>query len=608
MLKSCVFVSFYIFKRVLRRAMGVSNVYNQAKANAIAAIKSNMSAKGTKKAEALKPTHMRMTGSIFNAPGAKDPKPTSTLASLNTTASLAELNKKPIEGTQSKGPNDKSTPETPSNASEGRAAASKGEQQADQLRGQAAQAQAKQKVVNSYSASAQKLDASIVKDDKKFAKQLKAQEAEFKRDNQNITKLVRENEEAQKEVDDAQHELDTLLARNSFSMGGTNSSSGSSDDQAKITELQTFIGAKVGVMQANGRVVYSLQRSQKRMLTSMNKTNNQFVKVQKQNTKAINKQQGETNKVIKFATEVEKYSQLAQVGGQTLQTLGNLMQMAGSTPWTAWMVPVGTVMAKVGTVLELVGNYGMTAANLTKTAAYAAEGNLMGAMQSAAMAVQTGTAAIKGTQNFKKDFAQIDTNANEVLNKNAANKAAKQQVEQMKNSGADFNGMSEKDMRKAISNDLQSQMNGENATLNRADLFKDGQLTDAGKTAAGKSATDVGNEYTSQRGKKGATDKSARKATLNTFKNKASGTKSSTNWADNMNKFTQSFGSMAQMFGMFSGGSMMGGYNNMGYMNNGMGYSNGMGYNSNGTYMTDKQRRAAWQQRNAKALNRGKKA
>lgn len=595
MLKSCVFVSFYIFKRVLRRAMGVSNVYNQAKLNAVAAIKSNLTAKGTKKAaDSQKPSYLKLSGSVFDAPGVRDNKPATTLANLNTTASLADLNKRPIARAQGSGSNDNSNPETPSSASEGRAAAAKGEQQADSLRAQASQVQSQQKTVKQFSFGAQKLDASIVKDDKIFTKKLKTQEAEFIKDNQTITKLVKENEEAQKEVDDAQHELDSLLARNSFSMGGSNSTSGSSDDQAKITELQTFIGSKVGIMQANGKVVYSLQRSQKRTLTSMNRTNNQFVKVHKKNTKAINQQQGETNKVIKFAGEVEKYSQLAQVGGQTLQTLGNLMQMAGSTPWTAWMVPVGTVMAKVGTVLELVGNYGMAAANLTKTAAYAAEGNLMGAMQSAAMAIQTGAAAVKGTQNFKKDFAQIDTNANEVLNKNAANKAAKQQVEQMKNSGADFNGMSEKDMRKAISNDLQSQMNGENATLNRADLFKDGQLTDAGKTAAGKSATDVGNEYTSQRGKKGATDKSARKATLNTFKNKASGTKSSTNWADNMNKFTQTMTSFAQMYMMFNGGgSMMGmmgssmpsmnnmmrfgnsmmGMGNRRYVNNGMGYA-----------------------------------
>lgn len=601
MLKSGVSASFYIFKRVLihRRAMGVSNVYNQAKANAIAAIKSNMSAKGTRKAADAKPLWQTSNGSIFDAPGAKDTKPTSTLATLNTTVSLEDLHKKPITEVQNKAPNDKSTPETPSSASEGRAAASKGEQQADALRGQAAQAQAKQTIVNRYSASAQKLDASIVKDDKTFAKKLKVQEAEFNRDNQNILKLVNENEEAQTLVDAAQRELDSLLARTSFSMGGTSSASGSSDDQAKINELQTFIGAKVGVMQANGKVVYSLQRSQKRMLTSMNRTNNQFIKVQKQNKKAINKQQGETNKVIKFATEVEKYSQLAQVGGQTLQMVGNLMQLAGSTPWTAWMVPVGTVMAKVGSVLELVGNYGMTAANITKTAAYAAEGNLMGAMQSAAAAIQTGAAAAKGTVNFKKDFAQIDTQANEVLNKNAANKAAKEQVKGM--TDEQLNGMSRKDMRKAISNDLQSQMNGDDATLNRADLFKNGQLTDTGKTAAGKSVTDVGKEYTSQLGKKGATNKSARKATLNTFKNKASGTKSSTNWVDNMNKFTQSFGSMAQMYGMMSGGGSMmgmGGYNNMGYMNNGM----------NPTTMTDKQRRAAWRQRNPKAAGRGARA
>lgn len=399
-------------------------------------------------------------------------------------------------------------------------------------------------------------------------------------------------------------------------MGGANGNSGSSDDASKINELQTLIGAKVGTMQANGKVVYSLQRSQTKTLTSMNKTNNQFIKVQKNNAKVIHKHQDETSKVIKFADKVEQYSMLAQVSGQTLEMVGSLMQAAGSTPWTAWMVPVGTVMAKAGTVLELVGNYGSTAANLTKTVAYAAEGNLMGAMQSAASAMQTGAAAVKGTTNFKKDFAAIDTKANEVLNKNAANKAAGEQVKGM--SDAELNGMSRKDMKKSISNDLQAQMNGDDATLNRKDLFKDGKLTDAGKTAAMNSATSVGNEFSTQLGKKNATTKSASKATVKSFKNKASATKSSTNWADNMNKFTQTLGSMAQMYMMINGGgsmmgmggmtgmggSMMGG-NMMGM--NGMGYSNRTGY-SNGTYMTDAQRRQQWQQRNTRALGRGARA
>lgn len=550
--------------------MGVSNVYNQAKANAIAAIKSNMATKSARKVADTKPDYMKMTGSIFNAPGAKDAKQTSALATVNTQASLAELNKKPVPSVQGKSDNGSSTG-TPSSASEGRAAAAEGEQQAEGLRSQASQAQSYQRTVTNFSTQAQKTEASITKDDKTFAKKLKAEQAEFKKDNQNIEKLVKENEEAQKEVDNAQHELDGLLARNSFSMGGTSSSSGSSDDQAKITELQTFIGAKVGVMQANGKVVYSLQRSQKKTLTRMNKTNTQYIKTNQKNQKAISQQQNETSGVIKFASKVEQYSQLAQVGGQTLKMVGNLMIAAGSTSLTAWMIPVGQVMAKVGTVLELVGNYGMSAANITKTAAYAAEGNLMGAMQSAAMAVQTGTAAVKGTKSFKQDFAQIDGHANEVLNKNAANKAAKEQVNQMKANGHDFTqGMSEKDMRKSISNDLQAKMNGENPTLNRNDLFnKNGELSDKGSAATNTSAGNVQTEYTTQLGKNGATVKSARKATVRSFKNKNSATKSSTNWVDNMNKFSQSFSSMAQMYSMFNGGSMMGGYNGTGYNNTG---------------------------------------
>lgn len=533
--------------------MGVSNVYNQAKASAIAAIKSNLASSGAKKIADSKPEYMKMTGSIFNAPKAKDGKPIATLASSNVTASLADLNKKPIEATQSKGSNDKDSG-LPSSASEGRAAASEVEGQGDKAKELTSKTEKQKNTVDKFSSESSRLQKKTDNDNKKFKTQQVKLQAQIKSDNQKIEKLTKENDEIEQQVTDAQNELDSLLARNSFSMGGANSSS-NNGDQEKITELQTLIGSKVGIMQANGKVVYSLQRNQTRSIRNLNKTNAQYVKVNNKNVKAMNQKQNETSGVLKVATEVEKYSSLVQTAGQTLNLVGQAMIAAGSTPWTAWMVPVGTTMSKIGTVAEMVGQYGVAAANITKTAAYAAEGNIMGAMQSAAMAVQAGTAAVKSTKNLKTNFDNINAKANETLNKGAAKQAAKQQVENM--SDSDLKGMSKKDMRKSISNDLQAQMNGENPTLNRNDLLRDGKLTTAGKTATQDSANRVGTEFSTQLGKQGATLKTASKATVKSFRNIASSSnpiqKSSTNWGDRMQQFSQGLTTLASIYGMSQG-------------------------------------------------------
>ena len=528
--------------------MGVSNIYNQAKANAIAAIKSNLANSGVKKADS-KPEYMKMTGSIFNAPNkTKDGKPVTTLASTNITASLADLNKKPIEATQSRGSNDNGS-DMPSSASEGRAAASEVEGQGDKAKELTSKTEKQKNTVDKFSSESSRLQKKTDNDNKKFKTQQVKLQAQIKSDNQKIEKLTRENDEIEQQVTDAQNELESLLARNSFSMGGAGSSS-NSGDQEKITELKTLIGSKVGIMQANGKVVYSLQRNQTRSIRNLSKTNAQYIKVNNKNVKAMNQQQNETSGVLKVATEVEKYSALVQTAGQTLNLLGQAMMAAGTTPLTAWMVPVGSVMAKVGTVAEMVGQYGVAAANITKTASYAAEGNIMGAMQSAAMAVQAGTAAYKSTTNLKSNFDSINTKANESLNKVAADKAAKEQVKGM--SDSQLNGMSRKDMRKSISKDLQSQMNGEKATLNRKDLLNKGKLTEAGKTEGQKSADRVSKEFETQIGKQGANAKTASKATLKKFRNEASKkiSKSSTSWGDRMQQMNQGFMTLASIYGM----------------------------------------------------------
>ncbi len=527
--------------------MGVSNIYNQAKANAIAAIKSNLANSGVKKADS-KPEYMRMTGSIFDAPELKRNSQVPSLASSNIKASLVELNKKPTEAPQGKGSNNNEL-EMPGSASEGRAAAANVKSQSNKAKKLTQKTEENTTIVNKFNSDSERLQEKIVKDNKKFKAQQLKLEGKIKSDNLKLAKLIDENEEYQKQVDDAQHELDSLLARNSFTMGGSGASA-NNDNQSRITELQTLIGSKVGLMQANGKIVYSLQRNQTRTIKQMNKTNSQYVKINNQNVKAMSQQQSETSKILRVATEIEKYSALVQTAGQTLDILGQAMKAAGTAPGMHWMIPVGRLMSSVGTVAEMVGQYGVAAANITKTASYAAEGNIMGAMQSAAMAVQAGTAAVKSTKNLKANFDNINTKANEALNKIDADKIAKEQVKGMQD--GELNGMSRKDMRKSISKDLQAKMNGKDATLNRNDLLENGKLTEAGRTAGQESANEVGKEFTLQIGKQGGNAKIASKATLKHFRNEASKTisKSSTSWQDRMQQMNQGFMTLASIYGM----------------------------------------------------------
>ena len=619
--------------------MGVSNVYNQAKSNAIAAIKSNLTAKGTKKA--VIPEHLKMTGSVFDAPGVRDNKPAATLANLNTTASLADLNKKPVEGAQGKGSNSKNPDSFADidNVADGKAAANSVSAQGDKVKAYTAKTEQQAGVVARLGSHSAKLDGQIAEANKKFTLENRQLELKIKADNKALQNLIEENINNQKEVDDAQNELNTLLARNSFSMGGS-SASGSSDDAGKINELQTFIGSKVGVMQANGKVVYSLQRSQNRTLSRMQRTNSQYIKTHQRNIKALQNSQAEDSKIIKVATEVEKYSALAQAGGQMLSlagrglvALGAAMQgtVFGSAVGAA-LIATGQVMGKIGTVVELVGQYGQTAANLTKTAAYAAEGNIMGAMQSAASAVQMGTAAVKGTTGLKAQFKAIDQTATEATNKLAAKTIANETIQ------GDVGGMTKKEARKAMAANLEAQFNSadsiggvtsthnQNGRLNQLrKAAQDGTTITTTKTVNGKETTtsttfnagelatktleqtktDFTKEYNTSITKAGGETKlsdkdkekirkKAAKQTRTSYKNTSSSTKSSTNWADNMNKFTQTMTSFAQMYMMFNGGgSMMGmmgssmpsmnnmmrfgnsmmGMGNMRYVNNGMGYA-----------------------------------
>ena len=449
--------------------MGVSNVNNL---NKIDLTKLALAQK-SRQAKSNQPAYMQMTGSIFNAPEVKQQQETTNLNTLNTKKSLNELTKKT------------STSNSTTNKTEGKDKEENVDQgsvksQGNQAKKGTTQTEKDSREVKTINSESKKLNKDIKQEDKKFQAQLKQQQAAFQKDSAKLEKLSQETEETQTEIDNAQNELDSLLGSSTFTISrgdGTQGGQSTNPNQDKIDQLQKFIGSKSNLVQNNGKQIYSLQRSSSRTLSRMNRTNANFVKIHKKNTKAIQQNQNETSNVVKFATKLEQWSAIAEQGGKALDFAGQGMVAAGqaiaSTAWGAAvgaaMIATGTVMSKVGTVAEMLGQYGQTAANITKTAAYAAEGNLAGAMTSAAAAIQSGAAAQKSTKGLSNNFKAIDQRATDATNKAAANAAAKQAVKNM--DAEQLGGMTKKEMKKSISGELQGQL--ANNEINSKDLFND---------------------------------------------------------------------------------------------------------------------------------------
>lgn len=449
--------------------MGVSNVNNL---NKIDLTKLALAQK-SRLAKSNQPAYMQMTGSIFNAPEVKQQQETTNLNTLNTKKSLNELTKKT------------STSNSTTNKTEGKDKEENVDQgsvksQGNQAKKGTTQTEKDSREVKTINSESKKLNKNIKQEDKKFQAQLKQQQAAFQKDSAKLEKLSQETEETQTEIDNAQNELDSLLGSSTFTISrgdGTQGGQSTNPNQDKIDQLQKFIGSKSNLVQNNGKQIYSLQRSSSRTLSRMNRTNANFVKIHKKNTKAIQQNQNETSNVVKFATKLEQWSAIAEQGGKALDLAGQGMVAAGqaiaSTAWGAAvgaaMIATGTVMSKVGTVAEMLGQYGQTAANITKTAAYAAEGNLAGAMTSAAAAIQSGAAAQKSTKGLSNNFKAIDQRATDATNKAAANAAAKQAVKNM--NAEQLGGMTKKEMKKSISGELQGQL--ANNEINSKDLFND---------------------------------------------------------------------------------------------------------------------------------------
>ena len=197
------------------------------------------------------------------------------------------------------------------------------------------------------------------------------------------------------------------------------------------------------------------------------------IKIQKQ----LDTQSTEQSKVIQVAEKMDKVFQTISQVGQALKVGGQALIALGSA--TSWcgvggaLISAGSFMMKAGNVVELVGNYGTLAANVTKTAAYAAEGNLAGALQSAGTAIMSGAAAVKGTKEFSSNMEAINQKAEQATQKLAANAAAKDlaNTEQAKKL-MEETGMSEKAFRKDVKAQMmESGITGDSAKDMKANAF-----------------------------------------------------------------------------------------------------------------------------------------
>lgn len=559
--------------------MGVSNVNTANKAQLV---KLALAKKSAKTSQSAKPDYLLMTGSVFSAPKPGESS-RANLTELNTRRSLAELNEKqnpqktPTKATTTSGKEQKEQMFSDvSSVSDGKQAMSEMSGIQSKAESSTKETEKNTKTVNKFAQDSKSLQQKTVKDDKKFASTVKTQQSQLKRDNEKLSKIIQETEETNQQVKQAQDELDSLLASNGYK-------NGDSSDTGKAKDLQSLIGAKVGKLQQNGKMIYSLQRSSSRTLRRMNRTNNFYIKTQKANTKALQSQESSTSGIIKVANKVEEIASYTQAGGQALGLAGKLLVALGSsTSWLggagAALIAVGTVMQKVGAVAELVGQYGQAAANVTKTAAYAADGNILGAMQSVAAAAQSGMAAAKGTKDIGKTFDAIDKQGQAATQKLAAKIEAKNIVNEMAENNQ-LGGMTEKQARKYVTADLRNQMKGQEGLTKFSDMkefaaqnkngafdkaktaYQESQksIADANKlilNAEGKAELTNGKYVSNELKKDGITNKTISEGKFNrqvskNFKNKIAGIdvpKASTNWGKEIEKLGGSITNIAAVF------------------------------------------------------------
>lgn len=377
-------------------------------------------------------------------------------------------------------------------ASEGRAMAKDAENQQVKAKEGKKEAQRYEKEANQYSKEAVKTQKELVKSQKSLDKQIKQHSKTVEKNQTQILKLSEQINTDQEEVNSLQAELQSLMAGDNTGVGTSSAFSlklagevqqeqqdgkvSSNPDQQRIAELQDRISTKTTSMTKTGVQIGKLQTSTNKTLKTMHKVSMSQANYYAKTQKTLETHQSGAEKAVKIATDIEDVSQTIATYGGIVKNAGRALIAAGHAGLLGFgagaaLIAAGKVMSKAGTVTEMLGNYGVAAANITKTAAYAAQGNLAGALTSAGSAIMSGAQAIKTSTTLNETFAEIDKQAEEATQKLAENVTAKEAVKEMSqgeglgnlskkqakslaqdNAAAQFENMSEKEIREAFKN------------------------------------------------------------------------------------------------------------------------------------------------------------
>ena len=440
------------------------NVNNLSKAElAKLALKNNSQQTQT----ANKPSFMTSNGSLFNAPGASGIKTDNQKFDAKDLEKVSQIN----------------------NAADGRAAAASAGEIQNGTKVYTKETEDNTKQSDKLKKDAAKLDKQIGQDDKKFTKTNLKFEATLTKNNQEITKLIKSADESSQNVNDLMKEYESLTGGDKTGVGtssafslqlggqqptGTRGAGNEDPNADRLKELESQIDSHVKLSDGYGNRITTLQQSSGRVAKQRNANVNSYIKTTNVRQGQLEENKSTNEKIIDTANKVEEIATMTKEVGTTVNYAGRGLVVLSSAsfiapPVAAALATTGGIMQKVGTTTELVGNYGIAAANVTKSVAYAADGNLAGALQSAGTAVMSGAAAVKGTKEFSKNMDAIDGQVAGAKEKITANAAAKETVKEMKESGdlkavMDETGMSKKQIKQGISANMQEGLDGSEIT------------------------------------------------------------------------------------------------------------------------------------------------
>ncbi len=286
----------------------------------------------------------------------------------------------------------------------GMAQADAAEKDAENCKKQTEEVEAQGKEAKNLQKEAKAAFKSLQRDEKDLNKQYNSTLKTFESEQKELQKLQEQAEQEQQELKQLQSEAEKLQGSNK------------PEDQEKLKT----ISARMNAIAANQEsYTVKIKATKENLSTTQTKMNTQVKMKQKYYTKMLstaNEADSQNSKIEKFAQKVSDISTTVKNVGNVTQKVGQVMIATGTALSStvfgaaagAALIKAGGVVTKVGKTVETVGTCGVAASQVTLAATAAAQGDIGKFISSAASAVQTAGAAVKGVKNLSADIKQID--------------------------------------------------------------------------------------------------------------------------------------------------------------------------------------------------------